>query len=67
MSPPTSGAPVGTDRFLGLRRDLGYDPDRVLSIRVNRCEIVVTHIDDSGTLASARHVPHGARDAGGDG
>jgi hypothetical protein len=42
-----------SDLFDGLCRALGYQPDSVLSIRVNPREVVVVHADATGDLRRA--------------
>ena len=42
-----------SDLFDGLCRALGYQPDSVLSIRVNPREVVVVHVDATGDLRRA--------------
>ena len=42
-----------SDLFDGLCRAAGYQPDSVLSIRVNPREVVVVHTDATGDLRRA--------------
>src|SRR4051812_37405233 len=44
-----------SDVFDGLCRTLGYQPDSVLSIRVNPREVVLVHVDATGDLHRAIH------------
>src|SRR3954468_2457593 len=44
-----------SDVFDGLCRALGYQPDSVLSIRVNPRKVVVVHVDATGDLRRAIH------------
>ena len=44
-----------SDVFDGLCRALGYQPDSVLSIRVNPREVVVVHVDATGDLRRVIH------------
>jgi hypothetical protein len=44
-----------SDLFDGLCRAGGYQPDSVLSIRVNPREVVVVHVDATGDLRRAIH------------
>jgi hypothetical protein len=46
---------MDSDLFDGLCRALGYQPDSVLSIRVNPREVVVVHTDATGDLRRAIH------------
>jgi hypothetical protein len=46
---------MDSDLFDGLCRALGYQPDSVLSIRVNPREVVVVHTDATGGLRRAIH------------
>src|SRR3954470_7207142 len=46
---------MDSDLFDGLCRALGYQPDSILSIRVNPREVVVVHTDATGDLRRAIH------------
>jgi hypothetical protein len=48
-------AAMDSDVFDGLCRALGYQPDSVLSIRVNPREVVLVHVDATGDLRRAIH------------
>jgi len=42
--------------FSTLCETLGYEPDSVMSVRVNPRKVVITHIDSSGMLCSTTHL-----------
>ena len=42
--------------FSALCETLGYEPDSVMSVRVNPHMVVITHIDSSGMLCSTTHL-----------
>jgi hypothetical protein len=42
--------------FSALCETLGYEPDSVMSVRVNPHMVVITHIDSSGMLGSTTHL-----------
>jgi hypothetical protein len=43
---------VTTEFFDDVCEQLGYEPASVLSIRINRSKVVVTHADEQGDLHS---------------
>jgi hypothetical protein len=48
--------------FSTLCETLGYDPDSVVSVRVNPRKVVISHIDSSGMLGSTTHLLSATRE-----
>ena len=46
---------MAVDLFIGLCSGLGYQADRVLSVRVTARKVVVAFVDEAGDLKQAVH------------
>ncbi|MGY1807004.1 biotin carboxylase N-terminal domain-containing protein [Blastococcus sp. SYSU D00669] len=53
---PSGSRPVSTSLFRWLCEELGYAPEHVLSVRLNRTEAVVVTRDDAGQLRVVNHL-----------